>query len=187
MTTSRQLQCSARHHNSASRSRDMVQRAMRATPGLASVGLSGTASVWRCRQASSRFANSSSPSASTAAASSARVDGAGPADRQRPDRNAGRHLHDGIEQIDSRQRLGFHRHPEHGKRGQRRRHPGQMRGAARAGNDDLEARGLRPFGEDGVPLGCAVGGDDPRLVADAQLIEAYRRRASWSPNRTGFP
>src|SRR5882762_676002 len=35
------------------------------------------------------------------------IDGAGLADGQRPNRNPGRHLDDGIERIDARQRLGF--------------------------------------------------------------------------------
>src|SRR4051812_35881323 len=46
-----------------------------------------------------------------------------------------------------------------------------MRGAAGARDDDLEACRLRALGEDGVPLGRAVGGDDSRLVAAAELIE----------------
>ena len=39
------------------------------------------------------------------------VDGAGLADRQRADRDAGGHLHDRVERIDAGQRLGFDREP----------------------------------------------------------------------------
>ena len=46
-----------------------------------------------------------------------------------------------------------------------------MRGAAGAGDDDLEALRLGRLGEGEVPLGRAVSGDDFRLVADAQRIE----------------
>ena len=46
-----------------------------------------------------------------------------------------------------------------------------MRRAARAGDDDLEARGLRALGEGDQPVGRAMGGDDPRVVADAKRLE----------------
>ena len=69
-----------------------------------------------------------------------RIDRAGLADGQRADRNAGRHLHD-------REQASpclpapcvFDRHAEHRQRRHRRRHAGQMRRAAGAGDDHLEA------------------------------------------------
>ena len=49
--------------------------------------------------------------------------------------------------------------------------PGRCAAPARAGDDDLEARGLRAFGEGDQPVGGAMGGDDPGVVTDAKRLE----------------
>ena len=46
-----------------------------------------------------------------------------------------------------------------------------MRRAAGAGDDHLEARGFRAFGESIEPLGRAVGGDDAGLVGHVERVE----------------
>ena len=112
-------------------------------------------------------------SAKTLAAKQRRIDGAGVADRERANRNAGRHLHDGIKRVLSRQGLRFHRHAEHRQAGQRGSHAGQMRRAAGAGNDHLEAFRFRTFGEGIKTLGRAMRGNDAGVVADAERIERF--------------
>ena len=134
-----------------------------AWPATGSPGSSATAAVWAARQASSRSASGRSCNARTAAASSAALMAPALADGQRADRHAGRHLHDREQRITAGQRLRFDRHAEHRQLGQRRRHAGQMGGAAGAGDDQLEARGACALGEGEQPLRSAMGGDDPRL------------------------
>ena len=133
--------------------------------------LSATASVCCLRQASSRSLERCVGQRQHARGEQRRIDGAGLADRERADRHARRHLHDGIERVDARQRLRFDRHAEHRQRGHRRRHAGQVRGAARAGDDDLDAGRLRALGEGVEPVGRAVGRDDALVVADAERVE----------------
>ena len=100
-----------------------------------------------------------------------RVDGAGAADGQRADRNAGRHLHDREQRIMPVQRLRLDRHAKHRKRRQGCDHARQMRRAAGARDDHLEARRLRALGEIEEPLRRAMRGDDLRLEADLELLE----------------
>ena len=61
--------------------------------------------------------------------------------------------------------------PNTGSGVMRRRHAGQVRGAAGAGDDHLEARGLGALGEGVEPVGRAVGRDDAGLVGDAERVE----------------
>jgi hypothetical protein len=85
-----------------------------------------------------------------------------------PTGNAGRHLDDRQQAIHALQRLAFDRHAEHRQRGHRRRHAGQMRRAAGAGDDQLEPALRRRMGIIVEPLGRAVGRDDPRFMGDAE-------------------
>ena len=52
-------------------------------------------------------------------------------------------------------------------------HAGQVRGAAGAGDDDLEAFGLGALGELHHALGRAVGRDDAGFVGDFEGIEGF--------------
>ena len=56
-----------------------------------------------------------------------------------------------------------------------------MRGAARAGDDDLHARAARPLGEGNQPVGGAMGGNDPRVIADAEFTKRLRRAPHRRP------
>ena len=116
-----------------------------------------------------------------------RVDGAGLADGERADRHAARHLHDGVEAVEARERLRFHRHAEHGQRRQRSGHARQMRGAARPGDDDLEASALRRSREFVKALGRAVRGDDASLIGDRELVQRLGGSGASFPSRTGCP
>ena len=123
------------------------------------------------RQASSRAASASSESASTAQASSAAL--TAPAS---PIASVPTGTPAGICTIDSR--LSW---PDSAREGTGTPNtgsvvkaavmPGQMRRAAGAGDDDLEPFRLRALGEGDEPVGRAVGGDDPRVVADAERFE----------------
>ncbi|SBV97941.1 hypothetical protein KL86APRO_10949 [uncultured Alphaproteobacteria bacterium] len=95
-----------------------------------------------------------------------RVDRARLADRKRADRDSARHLHDREEAVHSLERVAFHRNAEHRQRGHRRGHPRQVRRAARAGDDHLEAAVARGAGVVGHAVGGAVGGNDPRFVGN---------------------
>ena len=130
----------------------------------------------RARQASSRAASASSFSARMAAASSAALIGARLADRQRADRHAAGHLHDGKKRVLPRQRLGFDGHAENRQRRHRRRHARQMRRATRPGDDDLEPGLARALGEGRQPVGGAMGGDDARIEP---MPSASRVCAAW--------
>ena len=115
------------------------------------------------------------------------VDRARLADRQRADRHAGRHLDDRQQAILAGKRLGGDGHAKHRQRREGRGHAGQMRRAAGAGDDHLEARRPRAFGEGDQPVRRAMGGDDLRVEADRQFDQASRRRAASSPSPTGCP
>ena len=82
------------------------------------------------------------------------------ADRQRADRDAGRHLHDRVQRILPLERLGLDRHAEHRQMRQRGDHARQVRRAAGPGDDDLEAPVARALGILDQPSGGAVGGND---------------------------
>src|SRR5579872_2543933 len=48
-----------------------------------------------------------------------------------------------------------------------------MRGAACAGDDDLESGGLRAFGEGEQPLRSAVGGHDVLFASHAECVQRF--------------
>ena len=84
------------------------------------------------------------------------------------------------------ERLRLHRHAEHRQVRHRRDHARQVRRAARAGDDHLEALVGRALGEGDQPVGRAVRRDDPRLVGDAELVEHSAARcivaqSDWLP------
>ena len=103
------------------------------------------------------------------------VDRARLADGERAHRNAAGHLYDGEQRIHALQRVRFHGHAEHRHQRLRGHHAGQMRGAARSGDDHLDAA---LFGGGGVlrhPLRRAVRGNDAAFVRDVELLQRLRR------------
>ena len=87
----------------------------------------------------------------------------------------------GICTIDSSESMPFerfrlHRHAQHRQRGLRGRHAGQMRRAAGAGDDDLEAARARAGGVFEQQVRRAMRGDHAHLVRDRQACRAFRRR-----------
>ena len=129
------------------------------------------AAVWRARKASSLFARAAIRQRKDCRGEQSGVLRAGFPDRERADRDAGGHLHDRKERILTLQRACSHRHAEHRERGHRRRHAGQMRGAAGAGDHDLEALGARALGEFVQPLRCAMSRYDQSLMPDLESIQ----------------
>jgi hypothetical protein len=111
------------------------------------------------------------------------IDRARFADRERPDRHAGRHLHDREQAVLARERLRGDRHAEHRQRRERRSHARQMRSAPGPRDDNLEARALRPLCESDEPVGRAMGGDDARLISNAQIGESLGGSAHDRPVR----
>ena len=123
-------------------------------------GTRATAALCSARQAASREASASSCSASTAAARSAALIAPALPIAKVPTGTPPRHLHDRIERIAPAEVLARDRHAEHRQRRHRRRHPGQVRRAARAGDDDLVAVGLGASGKVPEPVRRAVRRDD---------------------------
>ena len=99
------------------------------------------------------------------------VDRAGLADSKRADGDSARHLHDGEQRVEAVERLGLHGHAEHGQRRFRRRHAGQVRCAARAGDEDFEAASRRRRRILEHPVRRAVRGDDLGFVGHAERVE----------------
>ena len=149
----------------------------------ASSGRSATEAVRSARQASSRDGQRLVRERQHGAGEQRRIDRAGFADRQRPDRDARRHLHDRQQAVLARQRLRRDGNAEHRQGGEGRGHAGQVRRAARAGDDDLEPLGLRALGEGDEPVGRAMGGDDPGVVADPERFERLGGAAHHRPVR----
>ena len=115
----------------------------------------GDRAVCAARQASSRPASASSTEREDRGGKERGVDGAGASDGERADRNAGRHLDDGERLSWPAKRLGFDRHAEHRQRRHRGGHAGEMRRAAGAGDDDLEAGApWRPWRSDRAGPAC---------------------------------
>ena len=133
-----------------------------------SCGASGTDAVCLARRASSRLRQRLVLQRQDLRGEQAGVGGAGLADRQRADRHAGRHLHDGEQAVLARQRLGGDGHAEHGQHRHGCGHAGQVRRPAGAGDDHLEAARLGALGIVVEPLGRAVGRDHLGLVGDAR-------------------
>ncbi len=99
------------------------------------------------------------------------VVGAGLPDRERRDRDAGRHLDDREQGIESLEVPAGHRHAEHRERRLGGEHAGKMGGAAGTGDDAAESSPgcLRGITEE--EIGRAVGGNHSSLVRHAELLE----------------
>ena len=109
--------------------------------------------------------------------------GAGVADGQRPDRDAARHLDDRQQRVQPLQRPALHRHSQDRQRGLGGNHAGQVRRAARPGDDHAQSAF---FGRAGVlahPFRRAMRGDDAALVRDLELFEHLRRMTHRVPIR----
>ena len=145
------------------------------------MGLCATEAVWRLRQSQSFGQRLASPSASSDAANSpAFLAPASPMAKVATGTPPGICTID-KQAVEALQRLGLHRHAQHRQRRQRRGHARQMRGAAGAGDDRLQAALLgaaRVFVE---PLRRAVGGDDSRLVGYAEFVEHSGGHAQRRP------
>ena len=95
--------------------------------------------------------------------------------------DAFRHLDDGEQAVETGQRAGAHRHPEHGHGRLRREHAGQMRRAARAGDDRAQSARPRGLGIGEETIRRAMRRDDPRLMGHGERLEDRRRRAQGRP------
>jgi hypothetical protein len=111
------------------------------------------------------------------------VYGAGAADGERADRDAGRHLHDRQKTILSGQRLRLDWHAEDRQGGHRGGHARQVGGAAGAGDDDLKTLRLGALGEGVEPVRGAVRRDDAGLVRDREGVQGFGRVAHGVPVR----
>ena len=103
-----------------------------------------------------------------------RVDRAGLPDGEGRDGHAAGHLHDRQQRIEAFQGGALDRHAEDRQRRVGGGHAGQVRGAARARDQDLQAPARRGRGVLGHPARGAVGRDDPALVGDAELDQRFR-------------
>ena len=94
-----------------------------------------------------------------------------------------------IESSESRplQRGALHRHAEHRQHRVRRDHPRQMRRAARARDDHLDAARFGAGRELGHPHRRAVRRNDVPLVLDAELLEHIDGVLSSFPSPTMSP
>lgn len=101
------------------------------------------------------------------------VGGAGLADGEGADGDAGGHLDDRQQAVLAAQRPGLHRNTEDRQGGHRGDHARQVRGAAGPGDDDLEALGLGALGEFDQPVGRPVGGNDTVVVGNFERIERF--------------
>lgn len=101
------------------------------------------------------------------------VGGAGFADRQRADRDAARHLHDGVEAVHAAQRGALHRHAQHRHQGFRRQHARQVRRTAGTGDDHVKAVGGSLLGEAEQLVRRAVSGNDFDMEGDIELGQDF--------------
>jgi hypothetical protein len=93
------------------------------------------------------------------------------ADGQRRHRHAARHLHDRQQRVEPLQGGTLHRHAKHRHHRVRRHHARQVRRAAGAGDDHLDAALLRAGGEFGHPHRRAVRRHDVPLVRHAEPLQ----------------
>jgi hypothetical protein len=114
-----------------------------------------------------------------------RVDRPRFADGEGGDRDAPRHLHDRIERIEPLQLAAGDRHAEDGNGRLRSQHPGQVRGAAGAGDDRLQATRCSALGIGEHCVRHAVRRDDARFVPDAELGENLGGGAERFPVTAG--
>ena len=150
-------------------------------------GASATDPVCASRHASSRRASASSSRREHRRGKQRCVDRAGLADRQRPDRNAGGHLHDREQAIHALQRLAFDRHAEHWQPGHRRGHARQMRRAAGTGDHDLQAAFPARNGRNRTAASACDGRRRSCVSCATPSCRASRRRGASSPSRSCCP
>ena len=93
----------------------------------------------------------------------------------RRDRNSARHLHRRIKRVESVQRAARDGNANHGQDRRCREDAAQMRRAASRRDDDLQAPFLSRLRILDRDLGRTVRRNDPRLVADSELIERLAR------------
>ncbi len=104
-------------------------------------------------------------------------------DRQRRYGNTRGHLHNREQRIEPLQRLAFDRNAEHGQRGVRRRHAGQMRRPARARDDHFDAPAFRAGRKLRHQFRRAMSGHHAAFVRHPELGEHLARRAHRLPIR----
>ena len=148
----------------------------------------GTAAVWaRAEGGDARAARAGSDRARIWAASRPALRAPGLADRQRPHRHAGRHLHDGEQGIQAVQRLGLHGTPSTGSSVSAAVMPGRCAAPPAPAMITLKPAALRSLGEGVQPLGRAVGGDHLGLRRPRPARPALGRAPSSSASRSGCP
>ena len=100
----------------------------------------------------------------------------GLADGERGDRDAGRHLHDRQQRVLSLQVARRHRHAEHGHRRLGGEHPGQVGGAAGAGDDRPQPRSRAVSAKANISSGMRWALTTLASCGDAEPRRARRRR-----------
>ena len=92
------------------------------------------------------------------------------ADGDGGDGDAGGHLYNGEQGVETLQCLGFNRHADDGQGREARDHSGKMRCAARAGDDDAQSALVRRAGVTRHVHRCAVRGDNAGFVRNAEFF-----------------
>ena len=113
--------------------------------------------------------------ASMATANKRRVGRAGCANGEGGHRHALGHLHDAVQRIHARQVLARHRHAQHRHHRLGRQHARQVRRAAGAGDDGLQAAARGRFGVGKHVVGHAVRRHHARLVRDTKVLQDLHR------------
>ena len=114
-----------------------------------------------------------------------RVHGASAADCHSADGHTRRHLHDRQQRVFTAERVRFDRYAQHRKPRLCRGHAGQMRSAAGASDDDLEASFDRRLGVLEKKIRRSVRGNNLYVVRNTELIERFRRVTHRVPVRPG--
>ena len=115
------------------------------------------------------------------------VDGPGLADGQRANRDAAGHLRNGEQRVEAFESFRFDRNAEHRQHGLRGGHPGQVRRAARACDNDLDAAlfgGRRVLKEQDRACGERK---PPAFHVEHPALPASWRRAPSFPSRRRSP
>src|SRR5262245_14352519 len=109
------------------------------------------------------------------------VNGAGPANGQRPHGDTGGHLHDGEQRIHALEGLTLDGDAEDWDKRLCRRHPRQVGRPAGPGNDDFKTAPLSLAGVFAQPVRGAMRRDDAALMRNGKLLEHVGRMTQRFP------